>query len=265
MKHIVYSFIIASLLISAVPLSAAPADRSTYTIPQHAKELSKGVYSLGEQKDPKTGKMVEGMAIVHYPAHAKGGNAKGKPGGSGTCYAFLASGAKWKGAENWVMNASNSAGLNGTEVFSLEQNAVSAWESASGANIFGNGSQSSANLAEDANTVNDVNEVYFADVSSNGAIAVTFVWGYFSGPPQSRQLVEWDQIYDDTDFTWGTDGSQDVMDFLNIAVHEVGHAAGMGHPSDSCSQETMFRFATEGETQKRTLNAGDIAGINALY
>lgn len=265
MKHVVYSLIIVSLLISAVPISAAPAERATYAIPQHAKELSKGVYSLGEQKDPKTGKMVEGVAIVHYSANAKGGAAKGKPGGSGSCYAFLASGAKWKTVEPWVMNTSNSAGLSGAEVMNLETQAVSAWESASGANIFGSGNTSNANLAADANTVNDVNEIYFADVSSSGAIAVTIVWGYFSGPPQSRQLVEWDQIYDDTDFSWDTDGSADSMDFLNIAVHEVGHAAGMGHPSDSCSQETMFRFATEGETQKRTLNAGDIAGINALY
>jgi len=55
------------------------------------------------------------------------------------------------------------------------------------------------------------------------------------------------------------------MDFENIATHELGHAAGMGHPSDSCTEETMYRFADFGEIKKQTLEAGDIAGIKALY
>jgi hypothetical protein len=39
----------------------------------------------------------------------------------------------------------------------------------------------------------------------------------------------------------------------------------MGHPTDTCVNETMYRFASEGETKKIDLNAGDIAGINDLY
>jgi len=42
-------------------------------------------------------------------------------------------------------------------------------------------------------------------------------------------------------------------------------AAGLGHPDDSCTEETLYRFAAFGETKKRTLNTGDIAGINELY
>ena len=55
------------------------------------------------------------------------------------------------------------------------------------------------------------------------------------------------------------------MDFENIATHELGHTVGMGHPSDYCTEETMFRFASAGETKKQTLEAGDIAGISKLY
>lgn len=32
-----------------------------------------------------------------------------------------------------------------------------------------------------------------------------------------------------------------------------------------CSKETMYGYASEGETKKRTLNSGDIQGINNLY
>lgn len=88
--------------------------------------------------------------------------------------------------------------------------------------------------------------------------------GNLVGPPSQRQIVEWDMMFDDVDFDWGN-GLPTTMDFQNIATHEDGHAAGMGHPSDSCTEETMYRFAAEGEIKKRDLNTGDITGIKALY
>jgi len=55
------------------------------------------------------------------------------------------------------------------------------------------------------------------------------------------------------------------MDFENIATHELGHAIGLGHPSSTCTEETMYAFASLGETKKRDLNAGDVQGIDGLY
>ena len=55
------------------------------------------------------------------------------------------------------------------------------------------------------------------------------------------------------------------MDFENIATHELGHSFGMGHPDSTCIEETMYAYADFGETKKRVLNAGDIAGIQELY
>ena len=37
------------------------------------------------------------------------------------------------------------------------------------------------------------------------------------------------------------------------------------HPSNSCVEETKFRFALESETEKRTLHTGDTRGIAELY
>ncbi|MEK0324046.1 MAG: matrixin family metalloprotease [Nitrosopumilus sp.] len=51
----------------------------------------------------------------------------------------------------------------------------------------------------------------------------------------------------------------------NIAAHKIGHVTGMGHPTDDCTEETMYRFAGAGETKKRDLNTRDITGIQRLY
>jgi hypothetical protein len=40
---------------------------------------------------------------------------------------------------------------------------------------------------------------------------------------------------------------------------------GLGHPSGSCTEETMYAYASLGEVKKRDLNSGDVSGINGLY
>jgi len=102
---------------------------------------------------------------------------------------------------------------------------------------------------------------------------VTIIWGYFTGPPQLREIIEFDIMFD-TDFTWGYAGetsetqlgNTDIMDLQNIATHEFGHGAGLADLYDSrASEETMYGYSTYGETKKRTLYIGDIKGIQKLY
>jgi hypothetical protein len=138
------------------------------------------------------------------------------------------------------------------------------WESAAGADIFGNGSTDSGYDAVTSN-VDGRHGAEFGAIADAGVIAVTYTWGVFGGPPKNRQLVEWDMIFDSDSFSWSTTGAPGTTDFRNIDTHELGHAMGLGHPSNTCTEETMYAFASLGETKKRDLNAGDIAGINGLY
>lgn len=66
--------------------------------------------------------------------------------------------------------------------------------------------------------------------------------------------------------SWATDGSSGNFDVENVASHEFGHVAGLGHdnpPKSGCL--TMYKFAGLGEIQKRTLGLGDKLGMAALY
>lgn len=270
--------ILVSLVLAATPVLALPNPSTSgiLTLPQAADNST--VISLGTAVDPQSGKVVEGFAIIHpkkgyhhKPDHSKGSGGNGDR--ESKCFSFLAKGAKWKSVEPWVVNTSNNAGLDGSFVFNNLTADIAKWEDAadgtvgdgSSVNILGNGSTTSNTLVADTSSPDGQNEVYFADVSSSGAIAVTIVWGIFGGPPFARELVEWDQIYDDVDFDWSSIGEAGKMDFENIATHELGHSVGLGHPDDSCAEETMYRFADFGETKKQTLEAGDIAGTSSLY
>lgn len=278
-KKIVVLFVALGFLMAGVPVGARPVlvaanvkpSGQNVVIPGTAVQVADHVFSLGTAVDPASGKIVEGYAIIHYkrgyhhrPGHTRGGPGNGN-GNTSTCFSFFAKGAKWKTDEPWVVNPANLDGLTGSFVFSNLTDDITKWEGAADFNILGDGSVTSATLVADTVSPDNVNEVYFADISSEGAIAITIVWGIFRGPPFARELVEWDMVFDDVDFDWSSTGEAGKMDFENIATHELGHSIGLGHPDDSCTEETMYRFADFGETKKQTLEAGDIAGASELY
>ena len=242
------------------------------TIPAHAGEIADGVFSLGPAE--VDGKIAEGFMFVHYkegfakPPWAGGGKGKGET----KCYAFLAKGARWKTTEPYVLDTENGDELKAEFVVTTLSASFEAWDTEVTFDIFGSRDLSKEVDGADTENPDDKNEVFFGSIAEPGAIAVTIVWGFFSGPPIWRELIEYDLVFDDADYTWGYAGPTDeetlgtlVMDLENIATHELGHAAGMAHPDDSCTEETMYRFAELGETKKRTLNSGDIAGIQELY
>jgi len=81
----------------------------------------------------------------------------------------------------------------------------------------------------------------------------------------TKEIVGFVVTMDSTE-SWATDGSSGNFDVENVASHEFGHVAGLGHgnpPRSGCL--TMYKFAGLGEIQKRTLGLGDKLGMDALY
>jgi hypothetical protein len=261
--------------VSAQSLPFTNPAGKTFSLPEEAIKVSENVYNLGKSKDPQTGKEVEGMAFIHYKKTVNHQKPLGSGAKPSSCYTFMGSGVKWKVAEPWLVNPTNTRNLDHLTIFSILTNAVSKWEDATdgnvingtGNNVLGDGTVTYDLLEADSATLDNKNEVLFADITDSNAIGVTIVWGVWSGPTFRREIVEWDQIYDDVTYDWSSEtvGLSGKMDFDNIATHEMGHSFGLGDLYNSCTNETMYGYAGEGEINKRDLNTGDIAGVNSLY
>lgn len=250
--HALALAVLAGLAVS-VAAAAAPPSAGRPAVPPGAVRVAEDVYYLGKRH--VDGREVEGLAFVH---RVRSGGDERKPG---ACYTYLASGAKWKSIEPWAVDDSG-APVSG--MASLMAGDVATWETAAGTDVFGGGS-TDASYDAVTSTVDGRNGAEFGAITDAGVIAVTYTWGIYGGPPKGRELVEWDMVFDSDSFAWATNGSPGAMDFRNIDTHELGHAMGLGHPSGSCTEETMYAYASLGETKKRDLNAGDVAGINGLY
>jgi hypothetical protein len=223
----------------------------------------------GKRKAFHNGKLVEARIVFHHrPGHSGGPGGGGGPGGKGdsTCFKTFGKGVEWKTTEDYVVDPTNSDGLSSSFVKNAIANDMGTWDGEVGFDIFGSEDTGSSVDGPDTVSPDDKNEIMFGSIGGSGTIAVTIVWGIFSGPPGQREIVEYDMVFDDPDYLWGdADVNPAAMDFENIATHELGHALGLDHPLDTCTEETMYAFAVEGETSKRDLNSGDIDGVNDVY
>ena len=209
----------------------------------------------------------EKIVFIHY----KKGYAKppwaGPPdngGGDEGYYEFLGKGVKWKTTEiSYVIDD----GL--TDFAPAIQDSAEEWDSWTSSELFNDDydivSDGTWDGWEDS-SYDGRNEFVFGDYPQEGVIAVCVVWGTFRGPPDQREIIEFDVLFD-IDFIWGDATSNpDVMDMRNIATHEIGHGVGLADLYDgAASEETMYGYASYGEIKKRDLYIGDIAGIQELY
>jgi hypothetical protein len=107
---------------------------------------------------------------------------------------------------------------------------------------------------------NGVNEAGWVDLGgrqADGSLTLGVTWYNFRtrrgpfGAPQEADIAL------NSSATWGAGG----FDLVTVAAHEFGHAAGLGHSSDS----EALMYAWYQEARSPLLGSDDIAGISALY
>ncbi len=197
---------------------------------------------------------LERVDFIHYIKPAN----PGKPAKTETCYKLM--GVKWTTLSvSYVINPNNPQGLDENFIISAISDSAQTWDGATTAELF-NGYKKDL----DANYgIQDYkNAIVFDDYPQSNVIAVTSVWYTRLG----KMIVEFDMLFN-TRFSWG-DAKKDPtkMDLQNIATHELGHAVGLNDVySTACSDVTMYGYSTEGEISKRTLEQGDILGLQKIY
>ena len=157
-------------------------------------------------------------------------------------------------SETYFINTSG--GPSGT--LSAIQSAMQTWTSVATSSfefIYGGDASSSCGIRD------GVNGVCFGSMGSTGTLAKGSIWYDLD----TGQILETD-IKFNTDYNFKTDGSADAYDVQNIATHELGHSLGLADLyGSSDSDKTMYGYAAQGETKKRTLSQDDMDGITYLY
>jgi len=182
-------------------------------------------------------------------------NAITDPDGSINDYLLM--GAKWRVAEPFVINPT---GYAENDMQSVIETSLNTWDNEVRKDIFGDVIVDVGVTYSDE--IDSKNTVTFSGMTDDRVIAFASTWYTIRG----RRIVESDVVFN-THFVWG-DASIDAdkMDLQNIATHEFGHSAGLlDLYRDEHSELTMFGESDYDETNKRTLEAGDIAGIHAIY
>lgn len=198
---------------------------------------------------------LERVDFIHY---AKPANPGSKPG-TDTCYKLM--GVKWPSLPvSYAINPANPGGL--TEDFVTSTFAASAetWDAETSSELFNDAY--SVDYSAQYGVQNYQNAVSFGAYPDSNVIAITSVWYSRRG----RQIVEFDMLFN-TNFNWG-DASVDplLMDFQNIATHELGHSVGMDDIyTSTCSAVTMYGYSGEGDVSKRSLEQPDIQGLQKMY
>jgi len=139
--------------------------------------------------------------------------------------------------------------------FGVIEAAFATWDNETPVNIYGD--------IYDGGTHPEVdNSVSWGPIDGPGGIIAQTSFSYW---PNTKELAGFDIVFDEEE-PWSVTGEEDYFDVQNVMTHELGHTLALDDlrsPRDGAL--TMHAYTWPGDTDKSTLGAGDILGIQAIY
>jgi len=84
--------------------------------------------------------------------------------------------------------------------------------------------------------------------------------------PMTDHIFEFDITFNVSTYGFATDGGSSTYDLQTVGTHELGHTLSLADLYDAGdSAQVMYGYCSKGNTGKRALASGDIAGIRAIY
>jgi hypothetical protein len=146
------------------------------------------------------------------------------------------------------------ADVTASEAEAALQSMMGMWNAHGGFQFLYGGRVGDTNIGHDGRSV-----IMFRN-ESGGGLAATYAWSVGDSLVEA-DVVFWDGAYR---FFTGSSGCSGGMYIEDVAAHELGHAAGLGHSDDP--DATMYPQASSYCSQDwRTLAADDIAALQSLY
>ena len=191
------------------------------------------------------------------------------------CARPIAAGVRWRTSRGFFLNSHNRQGLSADYLERATMRAVERWQC-----VLGGAQQRlvlgpllDVRLTRSGDDMNlgvpdGRSEVGLGTIRDRpGTIALTVLWGIFEGPVEQRELIEFDMIFDESNYVFGNASAvMGVIDYESTATHEFGHAHGLDDIyEDACSDVTMFGTSARDETHKRTLEMADTDAVLELY
>ena len=208
--------------------------------------------------------------FVHY---AKGGKP-GPPGGGGsvnctdtnsqTGFATPFAFASTSGLTFHVNNTTIPSGLSQTDVDSALTNpAAAAWNGVSG--IPSSYLKVATDGSETVPAQDGTSTIGWVRLVPKNVLAATWTWTNAT----TNRVVEADIFYNNTQpwavFSSCPSSPTSNFDVADIGTHEMGHALGLSHYSDSEAQATLYPSAPRDEVRKTTLTAGDAQAFRVAF
>jgi Matrixin len=105
---------------------------------------------------------------------------------------------------------------------------------------------------------NQQDDPRFGDIRIGGYAMSSSILAFAYLPPPANGGTDAGDIFFNTAQSWQINGT--TYDLMTVAIHELGHALGMGHSTDTAAAMYPAYLTT-----KQAVDADDISGIRSIY